>query len=286
VSATSGMINAGTLTVTLSSGGTLRFPVSGASGTASVSNNNGDAEVTIACFVAGTRIATPCGDVPVEFMRIGDEVVTASGGIERIRWIGRRRYSAAAVASSAARCPIRIAADALDEGLPRRDLFLSPQHALLLRDPLDEEVLVPAVQLVNGVSVTRCDDYGAVAYFHIELAAHDAVLAEGQPAETFVDRNSRPTFENAAEHARLFPDALPTIVPFCAPRIEGGAALTRIHGLVLARAFGNRVDAIRALVEPLGGIDLQWPKRTPLRDPPQFEAPEKTERPMKSLANR
>jgi plasmid stability protein len=48
----------------------------------------------------------------------------------------------------------------------------------------------------------------------------------------------------------------------------------------------NWVDAIRALVEPLGGIELQLPERTPLRDPPQFDAPEKRARSRKPRANR
>jgi plasmid stability protein len=34
------------------------------------------------------------------------------------------------------------------------------------------------------------------------------------------------------------------------------------------------VDAIRAMVEPLGGIDLREPEREALRDPPDFSGPE------------
>jgi hypothetical protein len=215
----------------------MAFPVSGdAAGAVHVGDTGGNAEIAIACFVAGTRIATPCGEVPVEHLRIGDAVITASGHVESIRWIGFRRYSAAAVARDRARRPIRIVAGALGAGLPRRDLFLSPQHAVLLCDPEGGDVLVPAAQLVNGVSVTRCRDCEAIEYFHLELAAHDVVLAEGQPAETFVDRNSRETFDNAAEYALLYPDTLPTIAPFCAPRLDGGVALARIRSSIEAHA--------------------------------------------------
>jgi hypothetical protein len=176
----------------------------------------------------------------VQQLRIGDGVLTASGRIAPIRWIGRRRYAAAAVAAERRVRPIRIAAGACGAGLPRRDLLVSPQHALLLRDPgaggEARDVLVPAVQLVNGVSVTRCEALEPVAYVHIELDTHDAILAEGQPAETFVDRNSRSGFQNAAEYRALYGDEIPAIVPFCAPRIEGGAALARVRSAFDARA--------------------------------------------------
>ncbi len=235
VNAASGTIHAGMLKVTITGGGTLSFPVVGVARVVSVSENDGNAEIAIACFVAGTRIATPCGEVPVEMLHIGDEVITASGCVERIRWIGRRRYSAAAVAADRARRPIRIAAGALGADLPRRNLFVSPQHALLLDDSEVGKVLVPAVQLVNTISIAYHDDCGDVAYIHLELAAHDAVLAEGQPAETFVDRNSRRTFSNAAEYARIYPDALAAIMPFCAPRIESGPVLARIRAVIETR---------------------------------------------------
>ena len=212
-----------------------------------VDDGSGPIEINIACYVSGTRIATPSGEVPVERLRIGDEVLTASCELKKIRWIGRRSYSADAVAAERKLRPIRIVAGALADGLPRRDLFVSQQHALLL-----DKVLVPAVQLVNGATITRYDAAGAVAYFHIELADHDVILAEGQPAETFVDRNSRAAFDNAGD----YPYQPAMIVPFCAPRVEGGPALARIRAAIEARAGlrpgplqGNVDRADRRMVE-------------------------------------
>jgi len=34
---------------------------------------------------------------------------------------------------------------------------------------------------------------------------------------------------------------------------------------------GNLADAIRARIEPLGGVELRLPRREPLREPPEFE---------------
>jgi hypothetical protein len=80
-----------------------------------------------------------------------------------------------------------IRAGALGNG---RDLFVSPQHRMLIRHPMNElhmaepEVLVAAIHLVNGDSVLRapCD---TVEYFHILLAQHQILFAEGAASESF-----------------------------------------------------------------------------------------------------
>jgi hypothetical protein len=101
--------------------------------------------------------------------------------------------------------PILIEAGALDENLPRRDLYVSPEHSLYI-----DGVLVPAEHLVNGVSVVRCINAESVHYFHIELERHDVIFAEGAAAETFVDCDNRLMFHNAAEFNELYPaDAAP-----------------------------------------------------------------------------
>ena len=64
--------------------------------------------------------------------------------------------------------------------------------------------------LVNGVSILRETDMPAIfTYYHIELARHALVLAEGLAAETFVDNSDRMGFDNWAEHEALFPDGAP-----------------------------------------------------------------------------
>jgi hypothetical protein len=99
--------------------------------------------------------------------------------------------------------PIRIRAGALGDGLPTRDLLLSPAHALLL-----DGVLVNAGALVNGGTITREAAVPEVfTYYNLELAEHTLILAEGTPAETFVDNVSREHFDNWAEHEALLGDA-------------------------------------------------------------------------------
>lgn len=222
-------------------------------------------EITVACYRHGTRIATPTDEVPIEVLRIGDPVLTASGGTRLIRWIGRRSYAAELVARERLVQPIRIRAGALGPSLPRRDLDVSPQHALLLADAGD--VLVPAGLLVNGASILRAP-HGAVTYFHIELEGHDAILAEGQPAETFINRFSRATFDNAADYAARYPDETSCPTRFCATRIEDGPTLARIRGRIDRRA-GLRHGVLQSALDRLDpGVIEGW-----AHDPANPECP-------------
>ena len=163
-------------------------------------------EDIIVCFLAGTMIATPDGERPVETLEIGDIILTADGSTRAVRWIGRQ--SVVSVFANPLRSyPIRITAGALGEGLPKRDLFLSPDHALLVDD-----VLVQAGALVNNTSITRVMQPGErFTYFHIETEDHALILAEGAAAETFVDNVSRRTFDNYAEYEALYGEE--TVVP-------------------------------------------------------------------------
>jgi hypothetical protein len=185
----------------------------------------------VACYCADTLILTAFGETRVQDLSIGDHVVTASGACRPIKWIGRRRYARAFAGNNPDIVPIRIAAGALADGVPARDLYVSPAHAMFI-----DGMLVPAGQLANGVSVHPCHAIDPIEYFHIELQSHDVILAEGAPSETFVDCDCRGMFENAAEFAALYPNELQQRWEFCAPRVEGGHHLEDIRARLNARA--------------------------------------------------
>lgn len=138
---------------------------------------------SIPCFVAGSLIATPSGDVPVENLRPGDRVITHDNGVQPVRWIGRR-----SVAAEGNFAPIRIAENALGE---HGELLLSPLHRVLIRDALAEllfgerEVLVAARDLINDRTI-RPAPGGTVEYVHILFDEHQVVYAEGLATESFL----------------------------------------------------------------------------------------------------
>ena len=168
----------------------------------------------IVCFLAGTGIATADGTRAIETLAAGDLVLTADGLSRPVRWLGRQT-AATRFADPARIAPIRIRAGALGEHLPVRDLLVSPDHALLV-----DGVLVQAGALVNGASITREDrDLPEVfTYYHVELAEHALILAEGVPAETFIDNVDRLAFDNWHEHEAA-PDAAP-LVEMAHPRAK------------------------------------------------------------------
>ncbi len=134
------------------------------------------------CFLAGTRLRTPGGEVAVEDLRVGDFVDTLDHGPQEVLWIGRRVMNFPAKASKFK--PYRIRAGALGGGMPRRDLKVSRQHRMLVDGPMGE-VLVPAAGLETCTGVAQMHGRRQAEFLTILLPRHALVFAEGALAESF-----------------------------------------------------------------------------------------------------
>jgi autotransporter passenger strand-loop-strand repeat protein len=187
------------------------------------------------CYCPGTLIRTEKGDVPVETLAIGDLVLTKSGALRPIKWIGRRSYGGRFIKGRADILPIRIKAGALAEQVPARDLFVSPHHAMYLESD-GAGVLIEARDLVNGVSIVQAGEVEEVEYFHIELETHDVIIAEGALSETYVEDDNRGMFHNAHEYAVLYPGDGRRVTRYCAPRLDQGYELEAVRQRLARRA--------------------------------------------------
>lgn len=179
---------------------------------------------TASCFTTGTRIALSRGAIAVEDLRVGDLARAASGGLRPIVWIGHRHIDLARLEAPHDVHPIRVQAHAFGPGLPCRDLYLSPEHAVFAAG-----VLIPVGTLENGATI-RTAPRPAVTYWHVELDAHDVILAEALPVESYLDCGNREDFDNVAEPTG-FPDLAGETPPAspCAPILRQGPIVERVR---------------------------------------------------------
>ena len=186
------------------------------------------------CFLAGTRIATPGGESAIEDLTIGDLVVTSDGRTAPVRWIGVQSV-VTVFADRLRTVPVRIMAGALGDGLPARDLFISPDHALML-----DGVLVQAGALVDDTTISRMTNVPErFTYYHVELEDHALILAEGVPAETFVDNVTRRRFDNFAQYEAFYGKADATITEMDVPRVKSARQLpAALRDRLVARRRG------------------------------------------------
>ena len=145
----------------------------------------------VPCFVAGTHILTERGEVQVENLRVGDKALTLGGQSQPIIWIGVGQVLATRGRRSAA-TPVIVRKDALAANVPNRDLHVTKGHALYL-----EGALIPVECLINNQSIAWDDRAREVTIYHVELATHDVLLANGAPAESYRDDGNRWLFQNA-----------------------------------------------------------------------------------------
>ncbi|MBE7181928.1 MAG: Hint domain-containing protein, partial [Terriglobus roseus] len=134
------------------------------------------------CFLRGTMISTARGEIAVEDIAAGDEilVITDDCAVSRpVIWVGRQSVSLDPRRADVDAYPVRIRAGAFREQVPHRDLLVISEHRVFV-----DNILIPARMLVNGSSITVARDTLTFDYFHVVLAQHGILMAEGLEAES------------------------------------------------------------------------------------------------------
>ncbi len=150
----------------------------------------------VICFTPGTRILTPQGARLIQDLRPGDLVQTKDNGPQEVLWRGSRRMSGARLYAMPHLRPIRFRAGALGQGRPEDDLWVSPQHRMVLRGHAAQalfnspEVLVAAEDLVNDATITVDMTAREVTYVHLLLDRHNVIFANGMETESFHPSNT------------------------------------------------------------------------------------------------
>ena len=167
------------------------------------------------CFLKGTTIRTAAGDRKIEDLAVGDLLPTVFGGTCAIQWIVRYPHKSDQTKPWVKDAlPVRISRSALGPDMPHADLYVTKEHALLI-----DGVLVTAGSLINGTTITLYDasEHNELEFFHIKLARHNAIYAEGVPCESL--RNFDENAVNFVEYPRRYGPPPIREVP-CAPLLS------------------------------------------------------------------
>ncbi|HEX2940194.1 MAG TPA: Hint domain-containing protein [Rhodopila sp.] len=208
----------------VSSPNTRRVPMTGGRGTGGTSGTT--------CYKDGTQIRTPFGESPIESIEAGDEVVVRRDGqdvYEPVKWVGHTKVDLRRNPYLEDVAPIRVRAHAIASDEPRRDLFVSPEHCLIL-----DGFCVAAKLLVNGGSIVSERDHAPFTYYHLELEQHGILIAENALAESYLDTGNRSLFDNGPAPHHLHPrfvvnaNAARWKTDACAPLVENPEDLARI----------------------------------------------------------
>jgi hypothetical protein len=200
-------------------------------------NGSDTATFVIPCFVRGTQIAIPGGEVAVEHLQVGDLILGLDNGPVAVKWVGNRTIDPKTLDKPRNDLPIRISAGAIAENMPTFDLYVSPDHCMFIGGSL-----VPAKLLINGTTVTQPITLSPIEYFHVELEEHDVLWANGALAETYLDLGNRASFAEPGVLIFTVPGAYEAKA--CYPLAYTGPAVDAARDIVAERevALGYTTD--------------------------------------------
>lgn len=144
----------------------------------------------IICFCPDTLIDTQDGPCAVQDLTIGTKVWTQDHGYQPLRWIAQRRIPQKVALQHPNLWPIRIKAGAMGQGLPTRDLMVSPQHRVLLRSRVAQrmfdcdEVLLAAKHLTAHAGIDQIRPEAGIEYWHFMFDNHELVASNGLLTES------------------------------------------------------------------------------------------------------
>mgnify|MGYP003361761430 CR=1 FL=1 len=196
------------------------------------------------CFLSGSMIQTPKGEVAVETLRLGDDVTAYVDGLpqsRRVVWAGKSHATVRPhLAEDEAGYPVRILKSAISEGVPHKDMLITPEHCLFFNGRF-----VPARMLVNGSSIFYDTSITSYDYYHVETEQHSVLCADGMLTESYLDTGNRRTFRQDSAVVSLGAGrrdwAEDAAVPLCVERVF----VEPLFHALAARAdevFGNQTS--------------------------------------------
>ncbi|MCP9319098.1 Hint domain-containing protein [Acetobacter persici] len=167
--------------------------------------SHADGTETIVCFLAGSMIRTTAGDIAVEDIQIGDQVIAFdwknNEDVTRpVVWVGKAHATVRPeLHDDEAGWPVRILKDAVADGVPYKDMLITAEHCLFFKDRF-----VPVRMLVNGVSIFYDKSITSYDYYHVETEQHSVITADGMLTESYLETGNRSSFRQEGKVVTLF----------------------------------------------------------------------------------
>jgi len=209
----------------------------------------------VICFLAGSMILTPTGEIAVENLTVGDSVIVNASGHEEIRpvtWAGRRTMTVRAdLPADEAGFPVRILKDAISAGVPHQDLLVTAEHCLFL-----DGKFIPARMLVNGRSIHYDLSITSYDYFHIETAEHSVITANGLLTESYLNTGNRGSFQQDGSVISLGGYIKSWVEDAAAPLTTDRATVEPMYRAIAARAEAAALPKVAQDVTLTDNADL------------------------------
>ncbi|AWD21863.1 Hint domain-containing protein [Fuscovulum blasticum] len=166
----------------------ITLPMSAGGGTVQVLNTSiadlNAVNLNVICFAAGTLILTAQGEVPVEDLVPGDEIITRSGASRCLKAVNTRVLGDLELTLRPNLWPVVIARNALGPDVPSRNLRVSPQHRVLVNSRIAHrvghgDVLVSAKSLLGVPGITQSRPETGCTYVHLVFDRHEVIKSDG-----------------------------------------------------------------------------------------------------------
>lgn len=159
-----------------------------------ISYSDGNTYIGV-CFLENSMIETPDGDVAVQNIQVGSDVITYDKGrthTRKVIWVGKKTaLTNPFLSDDLSGFPVRILKDAISDGVPYKDMLITPEHCLIFN-----EQFIPVRMLVNGCSIFYDKSITSYDYYHIETEQHSIIKADGMLTESYLDTGNRNSFQH------------------------------------------------------------------------------------------
>jgi Ca2+-binding RTX toxin-like protein len=171
--------------------GDINLKLQDGSGGAVTGNNLTFDNTNVACFCQGTNIKTNKGEKAVEDLEPGDLVLTKDCGYKKLLLVLGGTIDRQTLVANPKLLPVKITAGAMGQGLPRRDLWVSRQHRMVISSVISSsmfglsQVLVSAIRLTELPGIYVDKRATSVEYFHLVFEDHQIIYANDALSESF-----------------------------------------------------------------------------------------------------